>query len=167
MIKNSIQEAINSQIVKEIFSSNLYLSMASYYADSNLNGFAHWMRLQADEELQHAMKFFDYLLDRGGRPILGSIDAPQSEWDNPSAVFEHALRHEEYVTSEINKIADLAIEEKDHATMSFLQWFIDEQVEEEATTGEIVDRLKLIGDSSNGLFMLDNELKGRTASVVE
>jgi ferritin len=161
MIKKSIQDAINSQIVKEMYSSNLYLSMASYYADNNLNGFANWMRVQADEELQHAMKFFDYLLDRGGRPVVGAIDAPQTEWKNALDVFEHALKHEQYVTEEINKIADLAIDERDHATTSFLKWFIDEQVEEEATTGEIVDRLKLVGDNSNGLFMLDNELKAR------
>lgn len=165
MIKDSIQNAINEQIVKEIYSSNLYLSMASYCADENLNGFAHWMRIQAQEELEHAMKFFDYLLDRGGRPVVGEIKAPKADWSNALNVFEDALAHEKYVTSEINKIADLAIEERDHATTSFLKWFIDEQVEEEATTGEIVDRLKLIGDNSGGLFMLDNELKNRPAEA--
>ena len=164
MLKEKMQNAIDEQITKEIFSSNLYLAMASYFADSNLNGFANWMRIQADEELQHAMKFFDYVLDRGGRPTIGEIKAPPSDWDTPLDAFKAALEHEEFVTGEINKLVDLSMELKDHATTNMLQWFVDEQVEEEATTGEIVDRLKLAGDAKGALFMLDSELAKRPAN---
>ena len=162
MIKKEMQDAINKQIVREIYSANLYLAMASYYATMNLNGFSNWMRVQADEEMQHAMKFFDYLLDRNGKPVIGAIDAPQTEWKSTLDAFESALEHEKKVTGYINDLMDLSIELKDHATTSLLQWFIDEQVEEEATTGEMVDRLKLIDDSKGALFFLDNELKSRT-----
>lgn len=165
MIKKEMQDAINQQIVREMYSSNLYLSMASYYSSINLNGFANWMHVQAEEEMVHAMKFFDYLLTRGGRPIIGAINAPQTDWDNPVSAFESALDHEKKVTSWIYELMDLSIELKDHATSSLLQWFIDEQVEEEATTGEIVDRMKLIDDSKGALFFLDNELKTRTSAA--
>ena len=161
MIKKTIEKAINEQIVREMYSSNLYLSMSAYYASINLNGFANWMHLQAEEEMMHALKFFDYLIDRGGKVIIGAIAAPQTEWESPLAAFEDALKHEQLVTGWINDLADLAFSEKDHATSSMLQWFIDEQVEEEASTGDIVERLKLIGDSKGALFFLDNELKSR------
>jgi ferritin len=164
MLKEKMQNAIDEQITKEIYSSNLYLAMASYFADSNLNGFANWMRIQADEELQHAMKFFDYVLDRGGRPTIGEIKAPPSDWSTPLDAFKAALEHEEFVTGEINKLVDLSMDLKDHATTNMLQWFVDEQVEDEATTGEIVDRLKLAGDAKGALFMLDSELAKRPAN---
>ena len=164
MIKEVIQNAINTQIAREIYSSNLYLSMAGYYTTKNLHGFANWMRIQAEEEMTHALKFFDYLLDRGGKPVLAAIAAPPSEWTNPVKVFEDAYHHEQLVTSWIHELADLAITERDHATSSMLKWFIDEQVEEEATTGEIYDRLVMVGDNPTALFFLDNELKARKAA---
>ncbi|MCX8054115.1 MAG: ferritin [Ignavibacteria bacterium] len=164
MIKKVIEDAINQQIVREMYSSNLYLAMSAYFASINLNGFSNWMHVQAEEEMMHALKFFDYLIDRGGKVKIGQIAAPPSEWESPLAAFEDALRHEQLVTGWINELADLAFSEKDHATSSMLQWFIDEQVEEEATAGEIVERLKLIGDSKGALFFLDNELKQRKSA---
>lgn len=161
MLKKVIEDAINQQIVREMYSSNLYLAMSAYFASINLKGFANWMHVQAEEEMMHALKFFDYVIDRGGKVKIGQIAAPPSEWESPLAAFEDALRHEQLVTGWINELADLAFSEKDHATSSMLQWFIDEQVEEEATTSEIVERLKLIGDSKGALFFLDNELKAR------
>jgi ferritin len=165
MIKESLQTAINEQIVREMYSSNLYLSMAAYYASINLNGFANWMRIQAEEEMIHALKFFDYVLDRGGKVNIGMITATPSVWAGYIQPFADALEHEQKITAWINDIADIAHTEKDYATMSFLNWFIDEQVEEEKTTGEILDRLRLAGDSKSSLFLLDNELKARKIEV--
>ncbi len=164
MIKKVIQDAINKQLSREMYSSNLYLSMAAYYHSINLNGFANWMRIQAQEEMMHALKFFDYLLDRGGHVQLEPLDAPPSNWDSPLAAFDHALKHEQNVTQWINELADLAVKEGDHATNILLQWFITEQVEEESTTSEIVERLKMAGDSKGSLFIMDNELKQRQLS---
>ncbi len=161
MIKEKVQEAINSQIAKEMYSSNLYLAMSAYFKSVNLNGFANWMRVQAQEETFHAMRFFDYLIDRGGELKLARIDAPPMKWKNTLEAFTGALAHEQMITESINEIADIATQEKDFATISFLQWFINEQVEEEATAGEIVDRLKMAQDSAGALFMLDTELKAR------
>lgn len=156
-----MQNAINAQISREMYSSNLYLSMAAYFQNINLNGFANWMRVQAQEEMSHALKFFDYLLMRNGTPRIGSIDAPTNSWENTLACFEAAYKHEQYITKNINELADLAIKNGDHASLILLQWFVNEQVEEEATSNEIVDRLRLAGDSKSGLFILDNELKQR------
>ncbi|HRP01159.1 MAG TPA: ferritin [Candidatus Kapabacteria bacterium] len=164
MIKQSVQDAINSQIVREVFSSNLYLSMAAYFASQSLNGFASWMRIQAQEEMTHALKFFDYLLARNANPVIGAIDAPQISWGSPLEAFEDALNHERKVTNWINELVDLAINEKDHATNAMLQWFVNEQVEEEDNTSMIVDKLNLVGNNTQGLFMLDNELGSRTAT---
>ena len=161
MIKQTIQDAINSQITKEMYSSNLYLSMASYYATLNLNGFANWMRVQAQEELFHAMKFFDYLLERGGKSVINQIDAPPAEWISPLNAFEDAYTHEQAVTKSISDLADLAIKESDHATNILLQWFITEQVEEEATANDVVERLKMMSDFKGGVIMMDSELKTR------
>jgi len=161
MIKKTMQDAINAQITREMFSSNLYLSMAGYFHGINLSGFAHWMRLQAQEEMEHALKFFDYLLDRGGTPAIGETAPPQTTWASPLDGFKAALAHEQKITGCINDLADLAIKEGDHATNILLQWFITEQVEEEATVEEIVARLELAGDSPGGLFFVDNELKTR------
>lgn len=161
MIKNNLLEAINEQIVAEMFSSNLYLSMAAYFQTINLNGFANWMRIQAQEEMTHALKFFDYILQRNSQPKIGAIESPQVHWDSPLACFQDAYLHEQKITQQISNLADLALKEADHATWIMLQWFITEQVEEEATSNEIVDRLTLAGDSKGGLFMLDNELKQR------
>ncbi len=159
-----MEDAINEQITRELYSANLYLAMAAYYHSKNLNGFANWMRIQASEEMQHAMKFFDYLLERDGKIVLGTIDAPPTEWASTLDAFEKALEHERYITKNINELADLSFEQRDHATSNMLQWFVNEQVEEEATTGEIVDCLKLAGDSKSPLFMLDSELKSRKAT---
>lgn len=161
MIKKEIENAINKQIAREMFSSNLYLSMSAYYATQNLNGFAAWMRIQAEEEMMHALKFFDYVLNRGGKVQLEALEAPENNWDSPLHAFEEAFVHEQKVTAWINGLADLAFDMKDHATMSLLNWFIDEQVEEEANTSQIVDRMKMVADSRSGLFMLDTELKSR------
>jgi len=162
MIKQSVRDAINQQITKEMYSSNLYLAMASYFHTVNLNGFANWMRIQAQEEMMHAIKFFDYLINRGGEVKLGQIAAPPQQWDSPLSAFEAAYEHEQLVTASINEMAGLSLQESDHATNVFLHWFITEQVEEEATVSEIVDRLRLAGDSKSSLFILDNELKQRT-----
>lgn len=162
MLKETIQNALNTQLAREMYSSNLYLAMAGYFQSINLKGFAHWMRLQAQEETTHAMKFFDYLLDRGGIVKISTIDAPPSSWDSPLSAMEDSLKHEQYVTQNINSLADLAIKEGDHATQIFLQWFVTEQVEEEATVSEIVEKLKMIGDWKGGLLMIDNELGKRT-----
>lgn len=161
MIKQTVQDAINKQITREMYSSNLYLAMAGYYKSINLNGFANWMRVQAQEEMMHALKFFDYVLERGGEVKIGEIPAPPSKWDSPLAAFEDAYKHEQLVTSWINELADLAIKESDHATGILLQWFINEQVEEESSASEIVERLRMAGDSKGGLFMLDSEMKTR------
>jgi ferritin len=161
MIKKAVQDAINKQISREMYSSNLYLAMAGYYKSINLNGFANWMRVQAQEEMMHALKFFDYILERGGITQIGEIQAPPSKWDSPLTAFEDAYKHEQLVTEWINELADLAIKEGDHATGILLQWFINEQVEEEASASEIVERLRMAGDSKGSLFMLDSELKTR------
>lgn len=161
MIKERVSEAINSQIAKEMYSSNLYLAMSAYFKSINLNGFANWMRVQAQEESFHAMRFFDYLIDRGGNLQLLPIEAPPVKWDNPLACFKAALAHEQLVTASINEIADISMQEKDFAASTFLNWFINEQVEEEATAGEIVDRLTMAQNSAGALFMLDTELKAR------
>lgn len=154
-------KALNEQVAKEMYSANLYLSMSSYFHSINLNGFANWMRVQTQEESAHAMMMFDYIVARGGTAVVAELKAPPAKWDSPLAVFEAALAHEQYVTESINNITDIAISEKDHAANIFLQWFVTEQVEEEANASEIVDRLKLIGESKDGLFYLDNELKSR------
>lgn len=162
MLQDKVLNAINDQIEKEMFAANLYLSMAAYFEDKNYTGFAHWMRLQSQEEITHAMKMFNYILDRGSKPIIGQIDKPKSDWNNPLEVFQEAYEHEKKVTAWINEVYELAISEKDYATQSFLKWFIDEQVEEEATASEIVERLDMVKDNSGLLFMLDRELGTRT-----
>jgi len=157
-----MQEALNKQLNAEIYSAYLYLSMSAYFQSVNLDGFANWMRVQWQEELAHAMKFYDYVNERGGRVILRPVEAPPSEWDSALAVFEDTYRHEQKVTGMINKLVDLAVEARDHATNNFLQWFVSEQVEEEASADEVVQKLKLVGDDPSGLFMIDRELAQRT-----
>jgi ferritin len=161
MLSKKIEEALNDQINAEIYSSYLYLSMSAYFASKSLNGFANWMRQQVQEELFHALKMYDFVNERGGRVILKSIDQPQTEWASTRAVFDHVLAHEQKVTGLINNLVDMALDKRDHASHIFLQWFVSEQVEEEATAGEIVDKLRLIGGDANGLFMLDRELGQR------
>jgi len=161
MVSKKMQDAINSQINAELYSENLYLSMSAYFEDLSLAGFAHWMRVQAQEERIHAMKFFDYVNERGGRVTVSAVKAPPKTWKSPLTAFEEALKHEKKVTSLINNLVDLEIKEKDHASNSFLAWYVDEQVEEEATADEIVSKLKLMKDAPGGLFMVDQELGAR------
>ncbi len=161
MLKEKIEKALTKHLNAEIYSSYLYLSMAAYFESINLKGFANWMRVQTQEELVHAMKFYDFIIERGGKVVLTSIEGPRTEWSSPLAVFEHAYEHEQKVTGLINNLVDLSIAEQDHATNNFLQWFVAEQVEEEASADEVVQKIKLMGDASGGLFMLDSELGQR------
>ena len=162
-LSQTIQDAMNAQIQKELASAYLYLAMASFFSEANLNGFAQWMRIQAREERNHALKFFDYIHDRNAHAELEAIDKPTAKWASPLAAFEAARKHEEKVSASIRDIYDLAVKEKDYASQALLQWFIVEQVEEEKTGREIVDTLKLIGDDRAGLFIYDKELGKRTA----
>jgi len=165
MMKQKIQDALNAQLNAESFSAHLYMSMSAHFQSVNLKGMAHWMRLQADEETTHVMKFFDYVLSRGGKVALDQIGAPPTEWESPLAVFEAAYGHEQQVSAKINTLVDLALAERDHASNAFLQWFVTEQVEEEESVSEIVDQLKLIADDRGALFMLDRELGQRRAAT--
>ncbi|NIS61960.1 MAG: ferritin [Proteobacteria bacterium] len=161
MLGEKIQSALNKQLNAEVYSSYLYLSMSAYFNSLNLPGFANWMRVQAQEELVHAMKFYDFINERGGRVILQQVEAPPTEWSSPLDVFENAYKHEQKVTGLINDLVNLAVGERDHATNIFLQWFVTEQVEEEASADEVVQKLKRVGDDSAGLFMLDGEMGQR------
>lgn len=161
MLKENIQDALSGQLNAEMYSSYLYLSMSSYFSSAGLAGFANWMRVQAKEELMHAMKFYDYINERGGRIILKPIEGPPEEWKSPQDAFEHTLRHEQKVTGLINSLVDLAMEEKDHATNNFLQWFVSEQVEEEASASDVLQKVKRVGENTSSLFMLDQELAQR------
>jgi ferritin len=161
MISKTMQEAINEQINKELFSSYLYLSMAAYFEGKALPGFAHWMRIQAEEERGHAMKLYDYLLERGGQVNLKAIAAPETTWKSDLAAFEAALEHERFITKSIHELYELAAKEKDYATQVMLQWFIDEQVEEEANASEIVENLKRIEAHDTAVLMLDHRLGKR------
>jgi len=161
MLNKKIQPALNQQLIAELYSSYLYLSMSAYFQSVNLPGFANWMRVQAQEELVHAMKFYDFINERGGRVMLQQIEAPPTEWSSPLDVFENAYKHEQKVTGLINDLVNLAVKEGDHATNIFLQWFVTEQVEEEASADEVVQKLKLMGDDGGGLFMLDREMGQR------
>ncbi|MCT4637312.1 MAG: ferritin [Bacteroidales bacterium] len=162
MINSKVEAAINEQINAEFWSAYLYLSMANYFNSIGLSGFANWMEVQFEEEVFHARKFMTYLNERGGRVLLKPIEEVQTEWEGTLNVFEDTLAHEEKVTSLVNNLMDIAIKESDHATKSFLQWFIDEQVEEEANVSEILDSLRLINGEGHGLFMMDKEMKART-----
>jgi len=162
MLSEKLQKKFNEQINAEIFSAYLYQAMAAYFEATNLDGFATWMDVQAQEELAHARKFYDFINERGGRVILDSLEAPKSDWDSPLTAFEDAYKHEQKITAMINDLVDLAVDKKDHASFSFLQWFVDEQVEEEASVDEIIQKLKIVGESGNGLFMINRELGQRS-----
>ncbi len=161
MFKQRMQDALNKQINAEFEASYLYLSMSAYFESINLPGFANWMKIQAQEELTHAMKIFRFVNERGGRVLLTAVAKPETEWKAPLNAFEDALAHEQKVTAMIDNLVDIAMEEKDHASRSMLNWFVDEQVEEEANASEIVEKLKLIGDKGHGLLMLDRDLATR------
>lgn len=161
MINSKIVAALNDQLNLEYYSAYSYLAMSAYFLTQNLNGFAHWMRVQAQEELAHGMKIYDFLDDREAEIRFRALDAPKQNWDGPLDVFEDSLAHEQKVSQSIYNIADLALSERDHATHTFLQWFIEEQVEEEAAVKELIDTLKLVGAEGNGLFLLDRDLAQR------
>ncbi len=161
MIQQKMIDALNRQINEEMFSAYLYLAMSNWFEAQGLKGFANWMMVQYQEEMTHALKIYKYLHDQGADVKFMEIKEPPQKWDSPLHAFEETLKHEQHITQCINDLVDLAEELKDRATYNFLQWFIDEQVEEEANDREIIDKLKLIGDSTNGLFMLDRELAQR------
>ena len=163
MLNKTIQDAMNEQIKNELYSAYLYLSMSAYCESINLPGCASWMRMQEQEEKIHAMKLFDFVHERGGRVVLQAIDQPPSEFGPPLAVFEKTLEHEQKVTGLINNLYALAVEEKDYASQIFLQWFVTEQIEEENSVSQVIEQLKMIGDSRQGLLMLDRDLGGRAA----
>jgi ferritin len=165
MISHQIQDAFNDQLNAELYSAYLYLSMSAYFESMNLKGFANWMRTQAQEEMLHAMKFYSFVNDRGGRVVLSAIESPPVKWDSPLGAFEDAHRHEQKVTGLINNLVDLAMQEKDHSAGAFLQWFVTEQVEEEASADAVVQKLKLAGGQGAALFMIDAELATRVFTM--
>lgn len=161
VIKAKLQDAINQQVNAELYSAYMYAAMKHYFASINLKGFSHWMDIQVKEETAHAARMTNYINDRGGRVVLKAIDTPPAEWRSPLECFEAVLKHEQKVTSLIDDLVTLAQAEKDHASVNFLQWFVSEQVEEEASADEVVQQLKLMGDNTGALFMLDRELAQR------
>ncbi len=161
MISKAMQDALNDQINKELYSSYLYLSMAAYFEDANLPGFGHWMRVQEAEEREHAMKLYDFLLERGGKVMLKAIDAPKTEWKSALEVAEEVAAHEAKVTASIHALYETALKEKDYSAQVMLQWFISEQVEEEKNAAEIVANLKLIEQRGTAVLMLDHRLSKR------
>ncbi len=161
MISKQMQDALNDQLNFELFSSYLYMSMSAYMQDQNLPGAANWMKSQALEELLHVDQIFSHINERQGRVLLGAIDAPQTHWDSPLRAFEDSYAHEQKVTARINRLVALAQEENDYASHNFLQWFVSEQVEEEATVDDIVKKLRMVGGEGYGMFMIDRELAAR------
>lgn len=161
MIAGKMETALNDQINFEFYSSYLYLAMSAYFDSIDLAGAAHWMRIQAQEELYHAVKIYDYINERDGRPHLHSVEAPPKEWKSPLDVFEDAYKHEQKVSERFDKFMVLADGENDQASKVFLHWFVNEQVEEEAAAMAIIKKLRLLGDSKSGIFMLDTELGQR------
>ena len=161
MLSKKLQDALNEHIKNEFYSAYVYLSMAAHLAAAHLPGCARWMRAQSQEEMSHAMKLFDFVLERGGRVVLKAIEQPPAQFKSPLEVFQQALKHEQKVTDMIHRLYELAVKENDYATQVMLQWFITEQVEEEGAAGEIVEQLKLIGKEPTALFMLDRQLGAR------
>lgn len=162
-LSKKMQAAINKQINNELYSAYLYAAMAADMGRKNLTGIAAWLRQQAHEEILHGMRFNDFIINRGGTVKLEAIDAPPVSWDSALAVFAEAYAHEQKVTAALNKLLDVALAEKDHASQSLVRFFIDEQVEEEASFDEIVNKLKLVGKDGGGLYMIDRELAARPA----
>jgi ferritin len=167
MLTESLEEALNEQITAELYSEHVYLSMAAYYADEGLPGFASWMRAQADEERAHAMRIYEYIIERDGRITLEAIESPPTEWSSPADAFETAYEHEVEISERINDLVALARKENDNATENMLQWFVAEQVEEEATAQGVLDKLKHVGDDGPGLLMVDQELGQRSGGGEE
>ena len=161
MLSKKMEKALNEQVNAEMYSAYLYLAMSAYFEDQNLSGFANWMYVQAQEEMTHAMKIYRYIHDRGGSVVLEQINKPQTEWNNTQTVMEEVYSHEQKVTGMIHDLVNLAREEKDHGTDNMLQWFVSEQVEEEANADELLQQVKMIDGKPQGLLMLDRELKQR------
>ena len=162
MISTTMATALDEQIKWEMYSANLYLAMSAYLQDAGLTGFSHWMRIQYQEETAHALKFYDFLLSRGGQVTMLSIDAPDANWSNILEIFEETLSHEQEVTRRINELVHLAKEERDFATDIFLQWFVTEQVEEEETVKDIISKLRMIKGEGQGMLVLDKDMSART-----
>jgi len=161
MLSPTLECALNEQIAKEAYSAYLYLSISAYYESANLPGFAHWMRVQSQEEWEHALKLFDHVNDRGGRVTLQAIAQPPAEFASPRDAFEKVVEHEQQVTAAVNELYGLALKENDYATQVALQWFIQEQVEEEKTAGQILANLKGIGEHSSAIYVIDHHLAKR------
>lgn len=163
-MKKTMEQALNAHVNAEFYSSYLYLAMANCFTAKNLDGMASWMRIQAEEERLHGMKFLDFIHQRGGRVALQQINQPPLDWATPLEAFQQAYEHELEISGKINALVDLATKEGDHAAVNFLQWFVSEQVEEEAHALAIVDKLKMIGDHPMGLLTMDARLGQRTAA---
>jgi ferritin len=161
MLSKKVQKELNNQVNAEIYSAYLYLSMSSYCETLSLGGFANWMRVQFQEEMSHGLKIFDYINERGGQALLSAIDKPETSWKNIVDVFENVVKHEKLVTSLIHKLVEVARSEKDYATENMLQWFVNEQVEEEANAEQLLEDVKRIDGKGQGLLMLDRELRQR------
>ena len=161
MLSKTMQDAINQQINKELYSSYVYLSMAAYFENQNLPGAAQWMRKQSAEETEHGMKFFEFLIERGGAVLLQTIAQPAIAFGSPLAAFQEVLAHEQKVTQSIHDLYALAVKEADYPTQVLLHWFINEQVEEEKNATGVVEQLKMVGDSPAALFMIDRQLAAR------
>jgi len=163
MLSKKIEKALNAQINEELYSFYIYLAMSAYLDSAYLKGMATWMQLQAKEEMSHAMKIYNYLQERNAEVTLAAIAQPPKTWPSALAVFENAYEHEKHISSRVNALYEMAVKENDHATASFLQWFINEQVEEEASVDPIVHRLQLVGDNVAALYVMDRELGMRAA----
>jgi ferritin len=163
MISKNMQEALNEQMNKEFYSAYMYLAMSAYCNEAGLPGFAHWMRMQYEEETLHVTKMYDYILNQGGSIHLKTIEEPATEYGTPLEIFKTTLEHEQFVTSMIHKLMDLAIDERDYATQAFLQWYVSEQVEEEANVNDIIAPLRMVGEDKSGLMMIDRQLALRPA----
>lgn len=165
MLAKKMEEALNEQVNREMYSAYLYMSMSSYCTYTGLKGFANWFMVQYHEEMLHAMKIYEYIIQHGGQPILKAIPQPPSDFESMANAFAKTLEHEQYITKSINDLMELAIAEKDHASQIFLQWYVTEQVEEEGNDNEIIAQLKLIGKDVQGLMLLDRELAARVTTV--
>ena len=161
MISKKMEKALNEQINAEMYSAYLYLAMAAYFESENLGGLANWMKIQVQEETAHAMKFFEYVNERRGRVVLKAIEQPAKEWKSPQAAFQASFKHEQMITGRINDLVNLAVQEKDHATNAFLQWFVNEQVEEETSVDKVIQMLKMADKAPGALLMIDRELGRR------
>jgi ferritin len=166
MISKAMQQELNEQVNKEFYSAYMYLAMSAYCTGIGLPGFAHWMRLQYEEENLHVTKMYDYILNQGGEVSLTTIDAPPQTYGTPLEIFEKTLEHEQFVTRSIHKLMGLAVEEHDYATQAFLQWYVTEQVEEESNVQDILNPLRMVGNDKGGLMMIDQKLSGRPAPSV-